>query len=78
MDEVQRRIGTHLRAVAGRLPGKSVAIVSHCDAIRAAVAAILGLSLDYLLRFDVAPASVSRIEVGDWGGRVLSLNEAVA
>ncbi|MDB5669003.1 MAG: Broad specificity phosphatase PhoE, partial [Alphaproteobacteria bacterium] len=36
---------------------------------------ILGLSLDHLLRYDVDPASVTRIVLGDWGGRLLNLNE---
>jgi hypothetical protein len=35
----------------------------------------LGLSLDNLLRFDVDPASVSRITIGNWGTRVMSINE---
>ena len=43
--------------------------------IRALVARVLGLSLDNLLRFEIAPASLSRIEAGTWGARVLSLNE---
>ena len=39
---------------------------------------MLGFPLDHMLRFDIAPASVSRIEIGEWGGRVLSLNEVAA
>lgn len=78
MLEVQQRIERHFKETAERLPGGIVAMVSHCDTIRAAIAGILGLSLDHLLRFDIAPASVSRIEVGDWGARVLSLNEHAA
>ena len=42
---------------------------------RGAVAAILGLPLDHLLRFDIGPASVTRIDAGDWGMRLVSLNE---
>ncbi len=78
MNEVQQRIGEHLRATAASMSGKIIAMVSHCDTIRAAIAGVLGLSLDHLLRFDVAPASVSRIEAGDWGARLLSLNECSA
>ena len=43
--------------------------------IRALVARVLGLSLDNLLRFEIGPASLSLLEVGTWGARVLSLNE---
>lgn len=52
-----------------------IAIVSHCDIIRGVVAHHLGLPLDNLLRFDIDPASVSRIAVGGWGARVISVNE---
>ena len=78
MKQVQLRVWTYLQAAARRFPGKIVAMVSHCDPIRAAITAVLGLSLDNLLRIEVAPASVSRIEVGEWGARVLSLNEVRA
>lgn len=69
------------RAIAGieemaRLnPDRTVAAVSHCDIIRGVVAHYLGLPLDNLLRFDVEPASVSRLVVGEWGARVQSVNE---
>ena len=39
------------------------------------IARTLGLSLDNLLRFEIGPASLSRLEAGAWGARVLSLNE---
>lgn len=69
------------RAVAGveeiaRLHAdQSVAAVSHCDIIRGVIAHYLGLTLDNMLRFDVDTASVSRIAVGNWGARVISVNE---
>ena len=75
MAEAQARMVSHLRATAMSHDGQRIAMVSHCDMIRAAVADILGLSLDHILRFDIAPASVTRIVVGDWGARVVSLNE---
>jgi broad specificity phosphatase PhoE len=45
--------------------------------IRAAVAWVLGLPLDHVLRFDIDPASVTRIVLGDWGGRIMTLNEGI-
>lgn len=53
----------------------TVAAVSHCDIIRGLIAFYLGLPLDNLLRFDVDPGSVSRLVIGDWGARVMSMNE---
>jgi len=75
MIEAQTRIVAHLEAVTRDHDGETVAMVSHCDVIRAAVAWVLGLSLDNMLRFDVDPGSVAHIVLGDWGGRLLSLGK---
>jgi broad specificity phosphatase PhoE len=61
--------------LAERHPDGSVAVVTHCDIIRGIIAHHLGLPLDNLLRFDIDPASVSRLALGGWGGRVMSVNE---
>ncbi|MFC5565534.1 histidine phosphatase family protein [Rubellimicrobium aerolatum] len=74
MGEAADRIARHVDGLAAR-GGQRIALVSHCDMIRALVARVLGLSLDNLLRFEIGPASVSRLEAGPWGARVLSLNE---
>ena len=66
MAEAQARIVDHLRRTARQRDGQVVAMVSHSDMIRAAIAWALGLSLDNLLRFDIEPASTSRLVVGDW------------
>jgi broad specificity phosphatase PhoE len=75
MAEAQARIVALLDRVATTDDGRTVAIVSHADMIRGAVAHAIGLPLDNLLRFDVGPASVTRIVWGDWGARLMSLNE---
>lgn len=77
MTAAQARIVAHLQAMAHAHDGETIAMVTHCDMIRAAVAWILGLPLDHLLRFDVDPASITRIVLGDWGGRLLTLNEGI-
>jgi broad specificity phosphatase PhoE len=77
MAEAQARIMGHVRRVAAEQDGSTIALVSHSDMIRAALACALGLPLDNLLRFDIDPASVSRLVVGEWGARVLSVNERV-
>ncbi len=78
MVAAQERAVAHLYETAARFPGGTVAMVTHCDIIRAIAAAVLGLSLDQILNFDIDPARISRIAAGDWGARVLSLNEGVA
>ena len=78
MVEAADRAAAHLAEIARERPGGRIAIVSHCDILRAVVARCLGLPLDNMLRFDIAPASVSRIEVGDWGERLTGLNEIPA
>ena len=75
MTEAQERAVGYVRQVASACAGRAVALVSHCDIIRAIVAWVLGLSLNRLLSFDVDPASVTRLVVGDWGARLVSLNE---
>ena len=49
--------------------------ISHCDIIRGVIARYLGLPLDNMLRFDVDPASVSRLALGSWGARIMTVNE---
>ncbi len=77
MAEAQARIVGHLERLGRERPGETIAIVTHSDMIRAAVAHVLGLPLDHLLRFDVEPASVTRMVIGDWGAKLSSLNEKV-
>jgi len=54
-----------------------VVLVSHSDVIKAVLAFFLGLSLDDLARFEISPASVSTVAVGDWGAKVMGMNEVV-
>ncbi|HEX9964760.1 MAG TPA: histidine phosphatase family protein [Allosphingosinicella sp.] len=69
------RASSALEAIAADHPGASIACVSHCDIIRGVIAHYLGLPLDHLLRFDVDPASVSRLALGGWGARIMTVNE---
>ena len=78
MAEVQDRAWHWLETVAQRFDGAVITVVSHCDVIRAVVARVLALPMNNLLRFDIDTASISRIVVGDWGARVVSLNERAA
>jgi broad specificity phosphatase PhoE len=75
MAEAVARTAAALAAIAAEHPGASVACITHCDIIRGAVAHYLGLPLGNMLRFDVDPASVTRIALGSWGARILTVNE---
>jgi probable phosphoglycerate mutase len=55
-------------------PEGQVLVVSHGDVIKAIVAHCLGMSLDNLERFDIAPASVSLLSLGDGWSRLELLN----
>jgi broad specificity phosphatase PhoE len=75
MEEAVVRAVAALAEMAREHDGGTFVAVSHCDIIRGAIAYYLGLPLDHLLRFDVDPASVSRIAIGAWGARIISVNE---
>ena len=76
MQECQARLVRALDRLRRRHPGEEVALVSHGDVIKAAVAHVLDLTLDRYDRFEIAPASVSTVVIGDWGAKVQALNEA--
>ena len=75
MAEAVERAVRALTEIAAGHQGATIACVSHCDIIRGAIAHCLGLPLDNLLRFDIDPASVSRLALGGWGARVMTINE---
>jgi broad specificity phosphatase PhoE len=72
---VQQRVYAHILVMAQGNPQAHIVMVSHADPIRAALAVVLGLSLDRLQSFDVAPASISVIDFDPWGARVQLVNE---
>ena len=78
MRAAQARLLDFIDARRGTAPTGSFVLVSRADPIKAVIAFYLGLSLDDLPRFEVAPASLSRIEVEPWGARVVTLNEVAA
>jgi probable phosphoglycerate mutase len=78
MAEAQERILGAMDRLRRRHPDRSVVLVSHCDVIKAALLHHLGLPFEAFDRFDVDPASISTLAVGDWGSRVIRLNEVIA
>jgi ribonuclease H / adenosylcobalamin/alpha-ribazole phosphatase len=76
--QVADRVQGFASRTAARHAGETVAVVSHADVIKALVASCLGLSYDNVLRFEIGPASVSRLLFGGWGAKLLTLNEGAA
>lgn len=77
MLDVQGRIVGFLETLCAKPDGKGIVLVSHADVIKAAVSHVLGLSIDSWPRFEIAPASVTTIVLGEWGGKLITLNEAI-
>jgi broad specificity phosphatase PhoE len=75
--EVQARAWKSLEKIQARHPDGTVAAVTHGDVIRALLLLLLGMPVDYILRLEVAPASVSEIVLGEGGPLVRSINESV-
>jgi len=57
-------------------PGETVAAVSHGDVIRSIIAQVACIPLDAIDRFEVMPASVAIIELGNGWQRLRALNAA--
>ncbi|HEX8598578.1 MAG TPA: histidine phosphatase family protein [Chloroflexia bacterium] len=74
MLEVQTRAVVGLQRLHTEYPNSLIAIVSHGDVIRAALNYYLGASLDLFRRLEVSPASVSILELQDWGPHILLVN----
>lgn len=74
MLEAQGRIVGFLERAARRHMEAHIAVVSHGDVIKSALAYYLGVSLDLFQRIEISPASVSIVELHLWGPRVLALN----
>jgi ribonuclease H / adenosylcobalamin/alpha-ribazole phosphatase len=73
MAAAQRRAWLHIESTARANPGRTIAMVTHCDIIRAVMAQVLGLSLDDIHRFHVGPAASCALAVGPGRARLLGL-----
>ena len=78
MLEVQARVIEHLERVRGSHPDQGVVLVSHGDVIKACLLYCLCMPIDGYRLFDISPASISTLAIGDWGAKVLSMNEVPA
>ena len=74
--EVQARAVDAVEALRARHRKRVVCCVSHADVIKLVAAHYLGLHIDLFQRIDIAPASVTVVNVSDFGPRVLALNSS--
>jgi len=74
MREVQARIVAEIDAIRDAHAGQTLAVISHSDPIKMAVAHYAGLPLDLFQRLTVAPASVTAFAFTKFGPRLLCLN----
>jgi probable phosphomutase (TIGR03848 family) len=78
MLEVQQRMIAAIDSLRERHPWGTVVAVSHGDVIKAALAHYLRISLDHILCFEIDPASISTLDVGRSGTRVIRLNDSAS
>jgi probable phosphomutase (TIGR03848 family) len=74
MRETQARIVAELDAIRDTHPGQTVAVVSHSDPIKMAVAHYTGLALDLFQRISISPASVTAFTFAQYGPHLICLN----
>lgn len=72
--EVQSRAVAEINRLSAEFPDGHIAVISHGDVLRAAVAHYLGIPLDFLMRFEISPASVSILNIHSRGSVLLALN----
>ncbi len=71
---MQARIVTTLERLAATHTG-NIVIVSHADVLKMAIAHYAGTHLDLFQRIDIAPASISIIDLDRYGPRLARLND---
>jgi probable phosphomutase (TIGR03848 family) len=72
--QVQARMVSALEELRAQFPDAVIALVGHCDPIRAAIACYAGIPLDLMLRLEISPASVSVVSLDVYGPRILCVN----
>lgn len=76
MLEIQARVVGEMLRLREQHGESCIALVSHGDVIRAALAWALGMPLDLLTRIEIGLASVSVVAVADYGPWVLGVNHS--
>ncbi len=76
MAEAQTRIIRGIEKLTAIHRKETVAVISHADLIKSAIAFYTGIHLDIFHRVEISPASVSIIEIFDDTARILLVNGA--
>lgn len=71
---IQARFVGEMLQLQERFPEDGVALVSHADPIRIALACVLGAPLDFFDRIEIDLASVSVVAMDEAGAKVLRMN----
>ena len=75
LSEMQARMVTALEMVVAEHAGEIIVVVSHADPIKAAIAHYTGLHLDLFQRIVVSPASVTVLELSQYGAAMVKCND---
>jgi probable phosphoglycerate mutase len=73
--QVQERFLTGLLRLRDAFPGEVIAVFSHADPIKIALAYVLGSPLDFYDRLQIDLGSISIVTLDGWTARVLRINE---
>lgn len=74
MLQAQHRFVQRMQQLCEKHPGQTVAIVSHSDMIRSALAHYAGIHIDLFQRLEISPAAVSVVEVYEETVRIQMIN----
>jgi probable phosphoglycerate mutase len=75
MVDVQARFVGEMLRLRAAFPGEGVALVSHADPIKIAIASFIGSPLDFHDRIEIGLGSVSVLALSEWGAKLLRLND---
>jgi broad specificity phosphatase PhoE len=75
MVEVQARFVSEMLRLQEEFPHAGIALVSHSDPIKIALACFLGAPLDFYDRLEIGLGSVSVVTLGPGGAKVMRLND---
>jgi probable phosphoglycerate mutase len=73
IEEIASRMCRFIEEIRRKHDGV-IAIVSHGDPIKTVIAHYTGMPLDYIIRFDILPASISVLQIDDYGACLNCLN----
>lgn len=77
--QAQLRVAEELQALQQLHPGQELVVcVTHSDVIRLAVAYFIGLPLDFFQRLQVAPASLTVLNLSETGAQLFALNHEIS